>query len=332
MLFNSFVFIFGFLPAALIAFYATGRWVGAKAAAVVLSLASLVFYAWWRPRDLPILLFAIVFNYIVGELIQRARAGGRLPLAKLWLVLGLVVDLGLLGYYKYADFVVDNVAAAAGSDFTLHHIVLPLAISFFTFQKIAYLVDTSRGIVKGTGPVEFGLFAAFFPQLLAGPIVHYSEIIPQLREPTFSRLMTRNLVIGLVIFTLGLAKKTIVADTLASYANPLFLHAGRPGLGRDAGVDRGGDLYAPALHGLLGLFRHGDRARADVRGQAAAQFPLAAARRVDHRLLAALAHDAPALPARLRLSADRFAAQPLVGEPRLHRLERVRRRGSACRR
>ncbi len=163
MLFNSFVFIFGFLPVALIAFYATGRWFGAKAAAIVLSLASLVFYAWWRPRDLPILLFAIVFNYIIGEVIQRARGSDRAGQAKTWLVVGLIVDLGLLGYYKYANFVVENVAAATGSDFTLHHIVLPLAISFFTFQKIAYLVDSARGVVKGTGPIEFGLFAAFFP-------------------------------------------------------------------------------------------------------------------------------------------------------------------------
>jgi len=225
MLFNSFVFIFGFLPAALIAFYASGRWFGARAAAVVLSLASLVFYAWWRPRDLPILLFAIVFNYVLGVLIQRARAGERMRAARTWLIFGLVVDLGLLGYYKYANFVVDNVAAATGSDFTLHHIILPLAISFFTFQKIAYLVDSSRGIVRGTGPVEFGLFAAFFPQLLAGPIVHYSEIIPQLRSPLFARLQWRDLVIGVVIFAIGLAKKTIAADTLASYANPLFLHA-----------------------------------------------------------------------------------------------------------
>ena len=225
MLFNSFVFIFAFLPAALVAFYASGRWLGARAAAVVLSLASLVFYAWWRPRDLPILLFAIVFNYVVGELIQRARGSGRLRTAQGWLVLGLVVDLGLLGYYKYANFVVDNVAAATGSEFTLHHIVLPLAISFFTFQKIAYLVDSSRGIVRGTGPIEFGLFAAFFPQLLAGPIVHYSEIIPQLRSAQFARLQSRDLVIGLVIFAIGLAKKTVFADTLSSYANPLFLHA-----------------------------------------------------------------------------------------------------------
>ncbi len=222
MLFNSFVFIFGFLPAALIAFYVSGRLFGQKTAAVVLSLASLVFYAWWRPSDLPILLFAIIFNYIIGDLIQRARTRERMGAARALLVFGLVVDLGLLGYYKYANFVVENVAAATGSNFELHHIVLPLAISFFTFQKIAYLVDTSRGIVKGTGPIEFGLFAAFFPQLLAGPIVHYSEIIPQLRAPTFARLMSRNLVIGLVIFTIGLAKKTIVADTLSSYANPLF--------------------------------------------------------------------------------------------------------------
>jgi alginate O-acetyltransferase complex protein AlgI len=229
MLFNSFIFIFAFLPLALVTFYTAGRWFGRGAAAVVLSLASLVFYAWWRPQDLPILLFAIVFNYIVGGLIQRARARDQARAVRAWLVLGLVVDLGLLGYYKYANFVVANVAAAAGSDFTLHHIILPLAISFFTFQKIAYLVDSSRGMVKGTGPVEFGLFASFFPQLLAGPIVHYSEIIPQLRAPYFSRLLTRNLVIGLVIFAIGLFKKTVIADTLAGFANPMFAHAAVPG-------------------------------------------------------------------------------------------------------
>ncbi len=225
MLFNSFIFIFGFLPAALIAFYASGRWLGARAAAIVLSLASLIFYAWFRPRDVPILLFAIIFNYLMGQFIQRARRGERPGQAKMLLAVGLVVDLSLLGYYKYANFVVDNVTAVTGSDYTLNHIVLPLAISFFTFQKIAYLVDSARGVVSGTGPVEFGLFASFFPQLLAGPIVHYSEIIPQLRSPTFSRLMTRNLVIGLVIFAIGLAKKTVIADTLAGYADPLYLHA-----------------------------------------------------------------------------------------------------------
>lgn len=228
MLFNSFVFIFGFLPASLVAFYVAGRF-GRTAASVVLTLSSLGFYAWWRPQDLWLLLFAIGFNYVVGGVIQRARVGGRGFAVRAWLVFGLAVDLGLLGWFKYANFVVDNVNAVTGSEITLHRIVLPLAISFFTFQKIAYLVDSSRGIVRGTGAIEFGLFAAFFPQLLAGPIVHYSEIIPQLRAPAFTRLLTRNLVIGLVVFAIGLFKKTVVADTLGAYADPLFTGvAGQP--------------------------------------------------------------------------------------------------------
>ena len=235
MLFNSLIFIFGFLPVALVAFYASGRWLGARAAAIVLSLASLIFYAWFRPRDVPILLFAVAFNYVIGGAIQRARAAGRLRTSRTLLYAGLTVDLALLGYYKYANFVVDNVNAATGSSFTLHHIILPLAISFFTFQKIAYLVDSARGIVKGTGPIEFSLFASFFPQLLAGPIVHYSEIIPQLRAPTFTRLMTRNLVIGLVIFAIGLFKKTVIADTLASYADPMYAGAAGHSWGLVAG-------------------------------------------------------------------------------------------------
>ncbi len=221
MLFNSFVFLFGFLPLALVLFYAAGRF-SRTAAAVVLSLASLGFYAWWRPQDLWLLLFAIAFNYVVGGIIQRARANDRPRAVKAWLAFGLIVDLGLLGWFKYANFVVDNVNAVAGTDYTLDRIILPLAISFFTFQKIAYLVDSARGIVRGTGIVEFSLFASFFPQLLAGPIVHYSEIIPQLRAPAFTRLLTRNLVIGLAIFAIGLFKKTVIADTLSAYSVPLF--------------------------------------------------------------------------------------------------------------
>ncbi|MGI4878244.1 MAG: MBOAT family O-acyltransferase [Janthinobacterium lividum] len=247
MLFNSFTFIFGFLPVALLLFYGAGRVFGRTAAAVVLTLLSLGFYAWWRPQDLWILAGSIVFNYLVGGAIQRARDRGAARTVRLWLTLGLLVDVGLLGWFKYADFVVDNVAYAAGSDFTLRHIVLPLAISFFTFQKIAYLIDSSRGEVRGTGPVEFGLFAAFFPQLLAGPIVHYKEIIPQLRAAQFTRLLTRNLVIGLVLFAIGLFKKTVIADTLGAYANPLFSHpAGQPydlALGWTAAVTYTFQLY-----------------------------------------------------------------------------------------
>ncbi len=222
MLFNSFAFVFGFLPLALLLFYGAGRLFGQTAASIVLSLSSLAFYAWWRPQDLWILLFAIGFNYVLGAVIQRAHVQKRLLAQRLWLGFGLVVDIGLLGYYKYANFIVDNVAAATGANFTLERIILPLAISFFTFQKIAYLIDSSRGEVSGTGIIEFSLFASFFPQLLAGPIVHYKEIIPQLREPRFATLLPRNLVIGLVIFAIGLFKKTVIADTLGGYANPLF--------------------------------------------------------------------------------------------------------------
>ena len=246
MLFNSFPFIFGFMPLALLLFYGVGRF-SRTGAAITLTLLSLGFYAYWRPQDLWILLFAIVFNYIVGGIIQRARSREQALAVRVWLVLGLIVDVGLLGWFKYANFVVDNVALATGGDFTLHRIILPLAISFFTFQKIAYLIDSSRGEVKGTGPVEFSLFAAFFPQLLAGPIVHYKEIIPQLRARTFTHLLSRNLVIGLVIFAIGLFKKTVIADTLGSYANPLFAHPATQGydfaLGWTAAVTYTFQLY-----------------------------------------------------------------------------------------
>jgi len=223
MLFNSLSFIFGFLPAALLLFYLLGR-VHRTAGVIFLTAASLGFYARWRPQDLWILGFAIVFNFLVGGVIQRLHAAGRLRAVRGVLAIGVVVDLGLLGYYKYANFVVDNLALATGRDITLHHIVLPLAISFFTFQKIAYLNDSARGEVRGTGFLEFSLFAAFFPQLLSGPIVHYSEIIPQLRGRMFTRFQARNLMIGLAIFSFGLFKKTVIADTLALYANPLFTH------------------------------------------------------------------------------------------------------------
>ena len=142
MLFNSFIFVFGFLPVALLLTYGA-RYLG-RQQAVVLTLLSLVYYAWWRPVQLPILLASIVFNFAVGRLIQNAFASGRTKSVRLWLVIGLVVDLAALGWFKYANFVADNLAALAGAESTLPKIALPLAISFFTFQKIAYLVDSPR--------------------------------------------------------------------------------------------------------------------------------------------------------------------------------------------
>jgi alginate O-acetyltransferase complex protein AlgI len=220
VLFNSFLFIFGFLPFVLVITYATGRWKPVAKAA--LTLASLGFYAWWRPVHLPLLLGSIIFNYFVGDRIQRARAAERDGAVRVWLALGLCGDLLLLGWFKYANFVADNVTRLFGADSPLPHIALPLAISFFTFQKIAYLIDSARGEAKKMSFLDFSLFAAFFPQLIAGPIVHYKEVVPQLQKRTFAHLISRNLLVGLVIFAIGLFKKTVIADTLSSYANPMF--------------------------------------------------------------------------------------------------------------
>ena len=225
MLFNSFVFIFGFLPIAFVVTYALGRWRQA-AAKLALTLLSLGFYTWWRPAHLPLLLGSILFNYFVGGIIQRARAEGRGRAVTAWVTFGVLADVALLGWFKYANFVVDNVNAVLGSHYELAHIALPLAISFFTFQKIAYLIDSARGEAKKMRFLDFALFAAFFPQLIAGPIVHYKEIVPQLGNRLWGRLISRNVMVGLVIFAIGLFKKTVIADTLSSYANPLFDAAG----------------------------------------------------------------------------------------------------------
>lgn len=220
MLFNSFVFIFGFLPLTLLLTYAAGRF-GALAK-VVLTVMSLGFYAWWNPIHLPLLLGSIVFNYYVGGRIQRALEQDRSRAVKGWLTFGILADVGLLGWFKYANFFVDNVNFVFGTHVDLPKIVLPLAISFFTFQKIAYLIDSARGDAKRMSFLDFALFAAFFPQLIAGPVVHYKEVVPQIQSRLFGHPIWRNIMVGLVIFAMGLFKKTVIADTLASYANTLF--------------------------------------------------------------------------------------------------------------
>lgn len=221
MLFNSFIFIFGFLPVALIATYGIGRfsqW-GAKLALTMLSLG---FYAWWRPVHLPLLLGSIIFNFLVGDRIQRAQAAQRKTAVKAWLAFGLMVDIGMLGWFKYANFIASTADATLGTDFNLERIALPLAISFFTFQKIAYLIDSARGEAQRMSFLDFSLFAAFFPQLIAGPIVHYKEIVPQLAKAHFARLNWSDIGVGLVIFAIGLFKKTVIADTLSPLVEPLF--------------------------------------------------------------------------------------------------------------
>lgn len=220
MLFNSFVFIFGFLPVAFVAFY-VARFLGRQSAMWVLTLASIGFYAWWLPSQTWILLVSIVANYVFGHFIQLYRED-RPGRAKAILFVGLVLDLGALFYFKYTMFFLTNVKAVAGGDWVVPHIVLPLGISFFTFQKIAYLVDCARGEARRTTIGEFALFASFFPQLIAGPIVHHKEIIPQFRHSGFGKLEWSNVLVGLSIFSLGLFKKVVIADSIAGYFIPTY--------------------------------------------------------------------------------------------------------------
>jgi alginate O-acetyltransferase complex protein AlgI len=220
LLFNSLIFIFGFLPVALLLTYAARPY--STLAKVVLTLLSLAFYAWWYPPHLALLLGSIVFNYLVGDRIQKAYATDRLASVRPWLTLGILVDLALLGWFKYADFVAHNVSLVLRHDYDLPRITLPLAISFFTFQKIAYLIDSSRGQAKKMTFLDFSLFASFFPQLIAGPIVHYGEVVPQLMKRHLVKPFGRNMMVGLVFFAIGLFKKTVIADSLALFANPVF--------------------------------------------------------------------------------------------------------------
>jgi len=219
MLFNSHVFIFAFLPATLLLYYALGQWGGRKVARVWLVAASLFFYGWWNPVYLPLIASSIVFNYGVGLWLAARGTGsaGRGVLA-----LGVVGNLGALAYFKYANFFVDNIARATGTPFELAPIVLPLAISFFTFQQIAYLADVRSSGVAEQSFLDYSIFVTFFPQLIAGPIVHHGEMLPQFADPESHRFRRRNLEVGLTIFFMGLFKKSVIADGVALYSTPVF--------------------------------------------------------------------------------------------------------------
>lgn len=219
MLFNSVEFLFYFLPVTLFAFFIVADRFGKESAIAVLVVASLFFYAWWNPKYLLLLAGSMLFNYFLGRALGRQ---GR-PLSLL--VLGIVVNLSLLGYFKYAGFLVSNINSLTGGDWNIGHVFLPLAISFFTFQQIAYLVDSYKGITQEYSFLHYCLFVSFFPQLIAGPIVHHKEMLPQFASGSAYRFNAGNFSIGLSIFAIGLFKKTVLADGVAVYANPVFAAA-----------------------------------------------------------------------------------------------------------
>jgi D-alanyl-lipoteichoic acid acyltransferase DltB (MBOAT superfamily) len=221
MLFNSYPFLLWFLPLTLILFFSVGR-VSARLAAALLALASLVFYGWWNLDFVPILISSVAWNFVAGLLIHRCRVSGLERLTTLALFGAILGNLGLLGYFKYAGFLVRTVDQLLGTDFGPLSIVLPIGISFFTFTQIAYLVDTARGEVKEFNLVHYFLFVTYFPHLIAGPILHHKEMMPQFARPETYRFQSGNFAIGIAYFAIGLAKKCILADSFAPDANAVF--------------------------------------------------------------------------------------------------------------
>lgn len=221
MIFSSYGFVLLFLPLVL-AGTVLLRKGGVRPAMLWLIAASLFFYAWWDWHYLWVPLASILVNYVVGLAIVRARDRGDHGAAVLETGIGIALNLVFLALFKYGLFVVGNVNWALGVELGWWNIALPLGISFFTFQQIAYLVDLRRGLVQQHGFVDYLLFVTFFPQLIAGPIVHHREMMPQFSGGRVGRADAAMLAMGVTIFILGLAKKVLIADHVAGYVGPVF--------------------------------------------------------------------------------------------------------------
>lgn len=216
MLFNSHLFIFGFLPLTVAGFWLLQRQGRARPALLWLLVTSLAYYGWWEPKYLGLILLSCFVNYGFGRALARRR-GDRALLA-----LGVGVNLAALAWFKYAGFLLANFNRLTGGEAQLGAIVLPLGISFFTFQQISYLVDVYRGEPAERDALHYALFVTFFPQLIAGPVVKQQELTPQFRTREAAGPVRDHLAVGLSLFLLGLFKKVVLADSVAAFAAPVF--------------------------------------------------------------------------------------------------------------
>ncbi len=225
MLFNSPEFLFAFLPLTLGIFFLLGRFASQqgwqqKLPMAWLVLASLFFYAWWEWENLFLLGFSLAVNYRLSQYLIRRKAEGA-PDA--WaLRAGVAFNLALIIWFKYANFFAGAAGAVVGEQWSLGNIILPLAISFFTFQQISYLVDDHRGKVAACHWLDYAMVVTFFPHLIAGPIVRYQDVLPQFKQPDVFRFDANRVGAGLTLFSLGLFKKMVFADSIAPYANLAF--------------------------------------------------------------------------------------------------------------
>lgn len=220
MIFNSYAFIFTFLPVMLLSYFWLLRKRLVLGSKVWLVGGSLFFYGYWNVVYIPLLLGSIFVNFFVGSALVNEK-----PLKvskKSLLIFGILFNIMLLGYFKYTDFLLDNFNGLFGADVPLSHIILPLGISFFTFTQIAFLVDAYKEKVKEYDLLNYMLFVTYFPHLLAGPILHHSEMMPQFVSLWNWAVRWRNVAVGLFLFSIGLFKKIVIADTIATWANTGF--------------------------------------------------------------------------------------------------------------
>lgn len=223
MLFNSYEFIFAFLPISFFVYFYLNHKRLTTASKGWLVLTSLFFYSWWNIVYLPLILISILFNYIITNTMIEYDESKKIFFSKKRLLqIGLVFNIGLLVYFKFMDFFITNINSLINTDIELLHLALPLAISFFTLQQIAFLIDSYEGLVKERSFLDYTIFVIFFPQLIAGPIVHHKEMMPQFASVKNKVKNYKNIALGLFIFSIGLFKKVIIADTFAIWATAGF--------------------------------------------------------------------------------------------------------------
>ena len=220
MLFNSYEFIFLFLPITLIIYFTLNRYGKNNVAKGWLVIASLYFYSYFHLSYLYLILTSIIINYFIGNKLNHKSLTGKER--KIWMIIGVIFNLGLLGYFKYYDFFVENINIIFRTNFTLLHILLPLGISFFTFQQLSFIIDSYNEKSMKYDFLSYCLFVTFFPQLIAGPIVLPNEMLPQFEDKRNKLINYENMNRGLYMFSIGLAKKVIIADTIANFANAGF--------------------------------------------------------------------------------------------------------------
>lgn len=217
MLFQTYTYFALFLPVTIVVYFFLNSKRLTIASRSWLVMSSLFFYSWWDISFLPLILFSILFNYTVGTVLGKEHSYGR-PV----LMAGIITNLGLLGFFKYTNFFIETINSFTSSGFGAFDIILPLAISFFTFQQITYLVDSYKGETREYNFLNYTLFVAFFPQLIAGPIVHHKAMMSQFQRLRNKVPNYRNLSIGISIFVLGLFKKVVIADSLSPYVSQAF--------------------------------------------------------------------------------------------------------------